>query len=65
MNVWELLYLPGLDESLARVEAELRRAVLSPIPFCPKWLPTSSTPAANGSDQPCWSLPPGYRRRCR
>jgi heptaprenyl diphosphate synthase len=33
MNVWELLYLPGLDESLARVEAELRRAVLSPEPL--------------------------------
>jgi heptaprenyl diphosphate synthase len=33
MNVWELLYLPGLDESLARVEAELRRAVLSPDPL--------------------------------
>ena len=33
MNVWELLYLPGLDESLARVEAELRQAVASPEPL--------------------------------
>jgi heptaprenyl diphosphate synthase len=33
MNVWELLYLPGLDEGLARVEEELRRAVTSPEPL--------------------------------
>jgi len=33
MNVWELLYLPGLDEGLARVESELRRAVTSPEPL--------------------------------
>lgn len=33
MNVWELLCLPGLDDSLARVEAELRRAVTSPDPL--------------------------------
>lgn len=33
MNVWELLYLPGLDESLARVEAALRVSVASPEPF--------------------------------
>ncbi|MGH9106618.1 MAG: polyprenyl synthetase family protein [Acidimicrobiales bacterium] len=33
MNVWELLYLPGLDESLARVEAELRQAVISSEPL--------------------------------
>jgi len=33
MNVWELLYLPGLDEGLARVETELRRAVTSPEPL--------------------------------
>jgi heptaprenyl diphosphate synthase len=33
MNVWELLHLPGLDESLARVERELRQAVLSPEPL--------------------------------
>ena len=30
MNVWELLDLPGLDESLARVESELQKAVASP-----------------------------------
>ena len=33
MNVWELLYLPGLDEGLARVEEELRRSVTSPEPL--------------------------------
>ena len=33
MNVWELLYLPGLDDSLARVEAELRQAVTCPEPL--------------------------------
>ncbi len=33
MNVWELLYLPGLDKSLARVDAELRQAVASPDPL--------------------------------
>lgn len=33
MNVWELLYLPGLDESLAEVEGALRSAVESPEPF--------------------------------
>ncbi len=33
MNVWELLELPGLDESLVRVEAELRRAVAAPEPL--------------------------------
>jgi heptaprenyl diphosphate synthase len=33
MNVWELLYLPGLDDSLARVEAELRQAVACPEPL--------------------------------
>jgi heptaprenyl diphosphate synthase len=33
MNVWELLYLPGFDEGLARVEEELRRAVTSPEPL--------------------------------
>lgn len=33
MNVWELLYLPGLDEGLARVEEELHRAVSSPEPL--------------------------------
>jgi heptaprenyl diphosphate synthase len=33
MNVWELLDLPGLDDSLARVEGELRAAVLSPEPL--------------------------------
>jgi heptaprenyl diphosphate synthase len=33
MNVWELLYLPGLDEGLVRVEEELRRAVASPEPL--------------------------------
>jgi heptaprenyl diphosphate synthase len=33
MNVWELLHLPGLDESLAEVEGALRQAVVSPEPF--------------------------------
>jgi heptaprenyl diphosphate synthase len=33
MNVWELLDLPGLDDSLARVDEELRRAVMSPEPL--------------------------------
>ncbi|HTW09560.1 MAG TPA: polyprenyl synthetase family protein [Acidimicrobiales bacterium] len=33
MNVWELLYLPGLDEGLARLEAELRQAVACPEPL--------------------------------
>ena len=33
MNVWELFYLPGLDKSLTRVEAELRQAVTSPDPL--------------------------------
>jgi heptaprenyl diphosphate synthase len=33
MNVWELLYLPGLDEGLARVDDELRRAIASPEPL--------------------------------
>jgi heptaprenyl diphosphate synthase len=33
MNVWELLYLPGLDDGLARVEAELRQAVACPEPL--------------------------------
>ena len=33
MNVWELLDLPGLDESLARVESELQKAVASPEPL--------------------------------
>jgi heptaprenyl diphosphate synthase len=33
MNVWELLCLPGLDDGLARVEAELRRAVACPEPL--------------------------------
>jgi heptaprenyl diphosphate synthase len=33
MNVWELLNLPGLDESLAQVESALRTAVVSPQPF--------------------------------
>jgi heptaprenyl diphosphate synthase len=33
MNVWELLDLPGLDDSLARVESELRTAVESPEPL--------------------------------
>ena len=33
MNVWELLSLPGLDESLARVESELRLAVACPEPL--------------------------------
>jgi heptaprenyl diphosphate synthase len=33
MNVWELLYLPGLDEGLVRVEEELRRSVASPEPL--------------------------------
>jgi heptaprenyl diphosphate synthase len=33
MNVWELLDLPGLDESLAQVESELRKAVASPEPL--------------------------------
>jgi heptaprenyl diphosphate synthase len=33
MNVWELLDLPGLDDSLARVEEGLGRAVLSPEPL--------------------------------
>ncbi|HTT89520.1 MAG TPA: polyprenyl synthetase family protein [Acidimicrobiales bacterium] len=33
MNVWELLYLPGLDEGLARVEEELHLAVTSPEPL--------------------------------
>lgn len=33
MNVWELLDLPGLDDSLARVESGLRKAVASPEPL--------------------------------
>jgi heptaprenyl diphosphate synthase len=33
MNVWELLYLPGLDQGLGRVEAALRQAVTSPEPL--------------------------------
>ncbi|HTV11851.1 MAG TPA: polyprenyl synthetase family protein [Acidimicrobiales bacterium] len=33
MNVWELLYLPGLDEGLARVELELHQAVDCPEPL--------------------------------
>jgi heptaprenyl diphosphate synthase len=33
MNVWELLYLPGLDDGLARVETELRQAVACPEPL--------------------------------
>ena len=33
MNVWELLLLPGLDETLARVEEALREAVASPEPL--------------------------------
>jgi heptaprenyl diphosphate synthase len=33
MNVWELLDLPGLDESLARVEAQLHQAVVCPEPL--------------------------------
>jgi len=33
MNVWELLYLPGLEEGLARVETELRQAVTCPEPL--------------------------------
>lgn len=33
MNVWELLYLPGLDSGLARVEEELRRATACPEPL--------------------------------
>jgi heptaprenyl diphosphate synthase len=33
MNVWELLYLPGLEEGLARVEAELHQAVKCPEPL--------------------------------
>jgi heptaprenyl diphosphate synthase len=33
MNVWELLDLPGLDDSLARVDRELGRAVMSPEPL--------------------------------
>ncbi len=32
MNVWELLELPGLDEGLSRVEAELRQAGAAPEP---------------------------------
>lgn len=33
MNVWELLLLPGLDDTLARVETGLRQAVASPEPL--------------------------------
>ena len=33
MNVWELLLLPGLDDTLSQVEAELRQAVSSPYPL--------------------------------
>ncbi|MCL6092003.1 MAG: polyprenyl synthetase family protein [Actinobacteria bacterium] len=33
MNVWELLLLPGLDETLGQVEAGLREAVASPEPL--------------------------------
>jgi geranylgeranyl pyrophosphate synthase len=33
MNVWELLLLPGLDDALSQVEAELRQAVSSPYPL--------------------------------
>lgn len=33
MNVWELLRLPGLDSTLARVESELMQAVASPYPL--------------------------------
>ena len=33
MNVWELLLLPGLDETLAQVETGLREAVASPEPL--------------------------------
>ena len=50
MNVWELLYLPGLDESLARVEVGAAPGGGFPrAPADPKWPPTSSTPAGNAS----------------
>jgi len=33
MNVWELLYLPGIADAPGRVEAELRQAVVCPEPL--------------------------------